>query len=144
MTIRPFVEKDLPAVLAIERWSFRGDAWPASLFREYAARNPDFFLVAEHGRAVVGYAVARLRAGRIELDSIAVQPRFRGRGYANLLMLRVMALAQAAHARSAGLTVRDTNTTAIRLYERLGFRKSRTIYRYYEDGSPGIRMTRSL
>jgi ribosomal protein S18 acetylase RimI-like enzyme len=80
------------------------------------------YLGIRHGGVLVAVAGERLRPpGWTEISAVCTDPAFRGRGLATRLVLAV-----AAGIKSRGETpfmhAAGTNTTAIRLYESLGFR----------------------
>lgn len=132
--------RDLRRILEIERECFQATAWPADLFREYAASCAQWFLVAKAGRRIAGYSIACVNRGAAEIASIAVALKYRGRGMAKRLLRYTMRKLERAGVRNLRLTVRPGNTAAIELYRGLGFRRQRTVRNYYEDGSDGWRM----
>lgn len=77
--------------------------------------------------ALVAMAGERMRFDRfVEISAVCVDPGHRGKGYAALLMMRLIRLM-----RARGLTpilhVFEDNVNAISLYERLGFRWRKTM-----------------
>ncbi len=139
-TLRPFEAGDLRRILAIENESFGVDAWPAELFREYAADPHCCFIVAELGRTAAGYSIAVPRRGGFEIDSIAVRPSARGKGIGARLLLYAIGKARRSGAAFVSLTVRRDNAAAIALYRKFGFVRTATVPGYYEDGAAGWRM----
>jgi ribosomal protein S18 acetylase RimI-like enzyme len=93
-----------------------------------AHRQPEDVLVAEEDDEVHGY----VRLGRhlrlpindhvLHLDALAVEPGMRGRGFGTALVDAAVTEARRRGARKLGLRALSTNTGAIRLYERRGFR----------------------
>jgi ribosomal-protein-alanine acetyltransferase len=144
ITIRRFRVGDLPRILTIERESFGTDAWPAELFREYAAECPEMFLVARAGLRVAGYSITCMVRHGAEIASIAVLPRFRGRGIARALLARSIRMVRRREAAAIWLMVRRDNRAAIELYRSFGFARTGTVYAYYEDGSVAWRMRLDL
>lgn len=70
---------------------------------------------------LVAMAGERMRCGRfVEISAVCVDPEFRGRGHAALLMSRLARDMQAA-GETPFLHVLTENTGAITLYEKLGF-----------------------
>ena len=139
--IRPFRPADLAAVLAVERPSFRGDAYPGSLFLDYYRRGA-LFLVAEAAGAVAGYSLAWTGAGRAELVSIAVAPSHRRAGAGKALLEGTLRRLRRRGAGRVSLMVKTTNEAAQRFYDSFGFRRVRRVRGYYEDGSDGFLMLR--
>jgi ribosomal protein S18 acetylase RimI-like enzyme len=115
--IRPFRLADIDRILEIERASFGCDAWPRSMFLDFARHCPDLFLVLKSGRRIAGYSITCTAGEKAELTSIAVDPRVRRQG-----------LAQAP----------------IAFYRGYGFVRKRRVRDYYEDGKSGYRMRLDL
>jgi ribosomal protein S18 acetylase RimI-like enzyme len=57
---------------------------------------------------------------------VCVLPGYRGRGLGKLLMNTSIAALERAHAAELSLTVTSTNAEAVKLYEKLGFRKQKS------------------
>ena len=104
-------------------------------FTGQRAFRPDLSVVALEDGAVVGYALAYVYEAdsqarghdEAHLGQIGVLPAERGRGVASAVITAVLRSAAAAGCRTAGLDVDSGNVTgAPRVYERLGFRTTRT------------------
>jgi ribosomal-protein-alanine acetyltransferase len=143
-SIRLFRLSDLDGILKIEHASFRKDAYDRNLFANLHHKCGEMFLVAVKGRKVCGYMVTCLcgaaDSGRAELVSIAVDPGQRGKGIASALMASTFRRLRRRDVVRFHLMVKVTNRVAIRFYEGYGFRKTRVVRRYYEDGRDGWRM----
>jgi ribosomal-protein-alanine N-acetyltransferase len=140
ITVRRCRGADLPRVLAIERASFASDAWPREFFAGLLEECPRLFLVGSVEGRVAGYGAAVVRGEAAELVSVAVGPRYRGRGVASALIRRVLALLRREAGRQCWLTVRPGNRRAIRLYRAFGFIRVRRVKDYYGRGRDGWRM----
>ncbi|HET8547860.1 MAG TPA: GNAT family N-acetyltransferase [Bryobacteraceae bacterium] len=138
--IRRFTAGDLPRVMRIERASFGSGAWPAEWLSQYADAFPELFLIAALNARAVGYIAFSVARGWAELVSIAVLPACRRRGIATALLARGLQTLRRRPVRGVFLMVRRGNEPAVRLYESAGFQRVRTVARYYEDGSPALRM----
>ena len=80
----------------------------------------DYFGVFE-GERLVAMAGERMQAGAYhEISGVCTHPDYQGRGLARQLMLKVMNL-QRARGETTFLHVMSDNTSARRLYERMGF-----------------------
>jgi [ribosomal protein S18]-alanine N-acetyltransferase len=142
--VRRFRPADLGAVMAIERASFRRDAYPRDLFHDYYMRGA-MFLVAESGRVICGYALAARTAGRrAELVSIAVRPSARRLGAGKALLASVLRRLRRAGVDRISLMAKVSNHAAIRFYESFGFGRLRCVRAYYEDGADGLLMVRDV
>jgi ribosomal-protein-alanine N-acetyltransferase len=125
-------------VLEIERASFGKDAWPAELFVEYWRHSPDLFLIARLGRRIAGYSITRTNWRGAELESIAVDPLYRGRGVAQALLDATLAQLPARVA--LRLMVSTANDPALRFYRQYGFIRTRLVKRYYGKDRDAWRM----
>ena len=127
--IRPMTETDLPAVVRIERASFE-DPWPESAFREMLAEANRFNLVlANDEDQPVGYLCAQCAADEVQIHNIAVAPDSLRRGIGRRLLAEAEGLRRRAY--GAVLDVRATNTAALAMYGRFGYRRIGRRRNYY-------------
>lgn len=105
---------DVPEMIDLASRTRPGPFGPRTIdFGTYIGLRIDGRLAAMAGE--------RMRLGRtVEISAVCVDPDFRGRGYATLLMMRLASRMQAA-GETPFLHVLAENTSAIALYERLGF-----------------------
>lgn len=132
---------DVPAVAELEKQVFTLP-WSAHAF-DYELRynRTAHFLVARpappsgevNDRAIVGFTGFWHIVDEVHICTLAVHPAHRQRGLASLLLLAVMDQARELQAEVATLEVRISNETAIRLYERFGFRIVGRRKAYYSD-----------
>jgi ribosomal-protein-alanine N-acetyltransferase len=117
-------EKDLASVLEIEHLSFP-NPWHESTFRGEIQHRPiSFPLVIVHemlGR-VIGYIIFWSIGEDVQINNIAVHPDFRRLGIGERVLRHVIAEVQVRGARLITLEVRPSNTAAMTLYKKLGFR----------------------
>lgn len=78
--------------------------------------------------------VDRLGSGSIQ--NIGVVPAHRGRGLGTSLIEQALAGFRSHGLRRASLEVTASNSRAVRLYQQLGFRKAKTVYKV-TDAPPG-------
>ena len=100
--------------------------------------------MAKAGGRIAGYAVACAGQRDAEIASIAVHPDYRRRGVAYALMRHTLGALRKGGIRRVELMVRTGNTAGARLYRSLGFRRVRTIARYYEDGGDAFLIARAI
>jgi ribosomal-protein-alanine N-acetyltransferase len=140
VAIRPAKLFDLPDIMRIEHQSFR-EQYPRGVFLMFLENNPETFLVAEYNGKVIGYVMGYLKPDfEGHVMSIAVDPVYRGNGIGKMLMIAVIDKLIKLGARYIGLEVRVSNERAIKLYERLGFKKLKRIISYYSDGEDAYYM----
>lgn len=145
--VRAATEYDLEALVRLEEESFASDRISRRSFRRFLDSSAARMLVAEApGGRVVGYALVSIRrdSGRARLYSIAVEGASRGAGIGTLLLGSVETVALASHCAELSLEVRVDRHEVISLYERVGFVRTQDLPGYYEDGTDGIRMVKTL
>ncbi len=126
VTLRPLKKADLHRVLEIEKASFSTPRWYADDFTNFDTT------VAVIGDAVAGFLVSRqLVPGEREILNVAVHPGNLRRGVAQKLIRAELARWPGTHF----LEVRESNSPARRLYEKLGFEQVGTRPEYYENPS---------
>jgi ribosomal-protein-alanine N-acetyltransferase len=119
--VRPFEQRDLPAILAIEQACFE-DFWryDALTFEDVARTHP-YFVVAELNGSVVGYQYNARDQEYGYLVRIAVHPSASGKAIGVRLMSEAINFFQRARVVRIMLNTQDDNTHAHRLYEWFGF-----------------------
>jgi ribosomal-protein-alanine N-acetyltransferase len=138
--VRLYQPDDLDRILEIEQSSFGEDAWEAKLFQRYFRQCGELFLVAKVGRRIGGYAITCVESRNAELVSIAVDARDRGRGVARLLLDYTAAQLPLEKIRAWWLMVEIGNESAIRFYEKFGFKLMKRVKGYYGRGRDGWQM----
>jgi ribosomal-protein-alanine N-acetyltransferase len=124
---------DLDAVEEIERASY-ATPWSRAMFAA-ELRKPGSLALGAYGEAgeLLGYAIASRYVDAWHVMNVAVAPAHRRRGVATALLERLFALTAADPRHGYTLEVRVSNAAAIRLYERLGFRRRGLRRGYYTD-----------
>ncbi len=130
LTIRRLAYSDLPQVTSIERRAFP-TPWSLAMFVLELSKPSGVCLAAVEAGELVGFLICSRYADVFHLMNIAVDPAVRRRGYASAMLEQMLELAGREQAFT--LEVRTSNTPAIALYERFGFRSAGTRRRYYHD-----------
>src|SRR5947199_9825429 len=113
VTIRPFTERDGPAIARIQSNAPEASSWDPRDYLNYECRVAVVDL-----EEIAGFIVARLIAeGEWEILNLAVAPGLRRHGIGRLLLHDILA----RHPGSFFLEVRESNAPARLFYERLGF-----------------------
>lgn len=133
--IRPLARDELAWALRLDRVAFGGDRWKPRQLLEFLELGHDaLVLLCNYAKA--GTIWYEANGDEVLIVNVAVEESFRGRGYGRLLIEHVLHGYERAR-----LQVRVDNNTAIRLYERLGFRVERFEKKYYADGTAAYHMT---
>ena len=133
LEIRRLSYSDLPQVIAVERRAFP-TPWSLAMFVLELSKPSGVCLAAVSEGAVVGHLICSRYDTVWHLMNIAVDPGLRRRGIASALLRALLErIDDGSGSAQLTLEVRPTNESAIRLYERFGFRSAGTRPRYYQD-----------
>jgi len=153
-TLRPFKLADLEQVTNINRRCLP-ENYTNFFFIDLYERFPQTFIVAEENGQVIGYIMCRIEMGlssfqrlgiakKGHIISIAVLPEYRRQGIGHALVQEAMRAMLRSKAKECFLEVRMSNTPAVNLYKKMGFKILRTIGGYYADGEGAYVMSRKL
>jgi len=119
--LRPMVEADLPAVMAIETEIY-AFPWTQGNFRDSIAAGYSCRAYVRDGE-LIGYGVVMLAADEAHLLNLSVAAAGQKQGHGSRLLQRLCELARRCGARLILLEVRPSNLAGQRLYERHGFQR---------------------
>jgi ribosomal-protein-alanine N-acetyltransferase len=142
MNIRRMTVDDIPQVLEIEHASF-AVPWSFNMFRKELTENQQaHFFVAEEAAQVIGVLGYWFIIDECHISTVAVRPEQRRQGIGQALLIAALKHSQSLGAIMATLEVRPSNTGAIELYKKFGFKETGRRKRYYRDnGEDAIIMT---
>jgi [ribosomal protein S18]-alanine N-acetyltransferase len=148
VTIRRGVASDTPFLLNLERQSDFAAHWTEQEYlrmfqyeRDGAAR---LVLIAEslpkgasleEKSHILGFVVARHLTPEWELENIVVDPMARRKGIGRRLLDALLAEARETNSDGIFLEVRESNTAARALYQRVGFERIGQRRSYYSNPS---------
>ena len=97
-------------------------------------------------KKIIGYAVLELdNDDASEIDNICIAPESRKNGYSRILMDDIIATSRRLSKKHIWLEVRESNTPAISLYKKYGFRTEGVRKSYYQNPTEnGLLMTLDL
>jgi [ribosomal protein S18]-alanine N-acetyltransferase len=132
--LRALQLRDLTAIERIERASYP-TPWSRSMFASEVAKPSSICLGAFDLETdeLVGYLVISRYVDAWHVMNVAVAVEHRRRGIATTLLERLFELTAGRDHRGYTLEVRVSNTEAIALYERLGFKPRGVRRGYYTD-----------
>ncbi|HIP56476.1 MAG TPA: ribosomal-protein-alanine N-acetyltransferase [Ignisphaera aggregans] len=145
LVIRECLSEELQKVAEIEKLCFK-DPYPIHLLAMLRALYPELFLVAIVDNNIVGYVSAIVRREQVgHIVSICVHPMYRRRGIGTMLMKEVeRRLREMFSICTFRLEVRVSNTPAISMYQKLGYRIVERLPRYYQDGEDAYMMIKDV
>ena len=126
--------RDLNAIETIEERAYP-TPWSRSMFASELAKPSSICLGAFDGETddLIGYLIISRYVDAWHVMNVCVAPVHRRRGIAKALLARLFELTSGRSRRGYTLEVRVSNTAAIKLYERLGFRPRGVRRGYYTD-----------
>jgi len=144
--IRPGDETDLDAVFALECASFRTDRLSRRALRQFLRASHRPLLVARSVGRVIGYVLIAMRvhSKSARIYSLAVDAEVARRGIGRELLHAAERYARAHGRGSLRLEVRYDNSSAINLYQKLGYHNFGHYPGYYADGATALRFEKSL
>jgi ribosomal-protein-alanine N-acetyltransferase len=142
LRLRRLTYADLPQVIAIERRAFP-TPWSLAMFVLELSKPSGICLAAEDDGAIVGYCICSRYDTIWHIMNVAVAPERRRAGIATALLVELLGRVDDPDPRFT-LEVRMSNTGALALYERHGFRAAGLRRRYYQDnGEDAVIMWRT-
>ena len=129
--VRRLVYTDLPEVIAIERRVFP-TPWSLAMFVLELSKQSGICLAAVCEGRLVGYLICSRYDTVWHVMNVAVDTAHQRRGLASAMLAELYDRVNDDDARFT-LEVRRSNTVAIHLYEREGFRAAGMRRRYYQD-----------
>ena len=134
LQLRPMTTADLDAVLALELALFGEEAWSRQMLTGELGQQPAsrFYLVAEDGGTLVGYAGLLAAGGQGDVLTIAVHTARWGQGVGSELLRALLAEAKRRDCTEVFLEVRADNSRAQRLYRWWGFAEGGIRRGYYQ------------
>ena len=126
--------RDLGPIEEIERASYP-TPWSRSMFAGELTKPSSICIGAFDGDTgeLLGYLIISRYVDAWHVMNVAVDPEHRRQGIASRLLDRLFELTAGDGRRGYTLEVRVSNTSAIKLYERMGFRARGVRRGYYTD-----------
>ena len=132
MKIIPMNEGHVAQVAALEKLCF-SDPWSENSVASELENPLSLWLIAEEDGAVCGYVGSQTVLDETDMMNIAVCPDCRRKGIAAALITELVSRLKARGSRVLRLEVRESNFSAIALYEALGFTQLGLRKNYYRN-----------
>ena len=145
---------DLQAVIDINM-SALPEHYSDYFFESILRELPEAFIIAELNAKIAGYIMCKIEFGfsnfrklgfvkKGHVVSVAVLEEHRGKGVGKALMLEGINGVLQKKADEIYLEVRVSNTSAIKMYQKLGFDTKSRLRSYYRDGEDAYLMALEL
>jgi ribosomal-protein-alanine N-acetyltransferase len=134
---------DVDSLLSIEKESFEREPYDRNLFNLFLSDRKSYFIVAEVGKRVVGYAIATYKGSTAVITSMAVRAGYRGKGIGALLLEDILKEVS-DKVPVVELQVAVDNKAAIALYRKYSFSEVGIVHNYYGEGKDAILMRKEF
>lgn len=133
INIRWMIRGDLYKVLAIEDWCFP-HPWKEADFIHCLRQRNCIGMVAEQGDEVVGYFIYELHKNRIEILTMAVDPKHQRCGIATAMVAKLRSKLSAERRNRIEYKVSEWNDAGIMFLRDAGFEAVCVIRDYFDNG----------
>jgi len=128
--IRKMTLEDLPEILILEKALF-SSPWSVENYRFEILENPYAHYVVEEEQGIRGYLGLWLNEDALQITTLGVASDHQGKGLGQSLVKYALEYALEKKVAVMTLEVRISNTKAIHLYEKNGFKKAAVRKQYY-------------
>ena len=122
MTFREMIVDDLEQVAEIEKQLF-SDPWTQEGFFTFLTKDNTMFFVVEEKEKILAYCSMQTVLDEGDILNVAVSPDRQREGIGYFLVDSMLKMSEITGIHIVHLEVRESNATARRLYERLGFKE---------------------
>lgn len=131
MQLIRLTEEHIPQMVQLEKICF-SLPWNADMIRSELENPSCLYLAAVDGDILVGYIGVQTVLDEGYINNVAVRPEYRRRGIASALISLLIEQAREIGLAFLTLEVRESNSPAIAVYEKLGFAPVGRRKNYYE------------
>lgn len=136
LAIRKGTDLDVEGIIEIQEACYGGTAPWGRLVVYNEIQSPySFFLLAFNYGEPVAFIAVSLKRGQMHITNVATKPTYQKQGVASFLIESVAAIGRKIERTQMSLEVRISNTGAIRLYKKLGFKEKYIKKKYYQDNN---------
>jgi ribosomal protein S18 acetylase RimI-like enzyme len=145
VSIRNARPSDIQAIADLEASLYGAEGYGNYAIRQFIDMFPDSFFVSQGEAALTGYALVGVKAASkmAWILSICVEKASQGQGIGRALIGRCIAYCTKNGFEVCALTVAPDNSSAVHLYESLGFSVTERVRDYYRAGDSRLVMTRT-
>lgn len=134
--IKPMTQMDLDNVIAIEAASYGEHHWSKeSFFNELSNELAHYYCAFDVNDNLMGYAGTWQILEEAHITNIAVSPDYRRKKVGEVLLTTIINDCKNNGIKYITLEVRVSNTPAINLYEKYGFKSLGTRKGYYQNNN---------
>ena len=144
MKIRKWEYKDILKISQIEEECFPLEPWNFQMLASSFDTESFHGVLAEDGDEIIGYGGITVAADTADIENVAVTEPYRHSGVGTAIISELLKIASSLGAEKVFLEVRVSNSIAMELYLKSGFKGAYTRSRYYSDGEDCLVMVKEL
>lgn len=133
ISFRPMAQNDLDKVLEIEKQSFVNPVSKNKLIKEISYNHLARYYIMLLDDIIIGYFGMWIISDEGHILNIAIDPKYRGKGYGNDLIIELIKIAKENLVNKLTLEVRETNDPAKNLYKKYNFKVLGRRKDYYRE-----------
>lgn len=133
ISFRPMAQNDLDKVLEIEKQSFVNPVSKNKLIKEISYNHLARYYIMLLDDIIIGYFGMWIISDEGHILNIAIDPKYRGKGYGNDLIIELIKIAKKNLVNKLTLEVRETNDPAKNLYKKYNFKVLGRRKDYYRE-----------
>ena len=143
-TIRKIVFNDLIEITNLEKEIFE-DSWALRTIENQITSAQTINLAIVQNTKIIGYILARIYMDFLEIERIGVVKNERRKKVGEKLISEIETIARHMKKERITLEVAENNTNAIKLYNKLSYKKNGVRKKYYKlDNQNAVLMSREL
>ncbi|MCD8372269.1 MAG: ribosomal protein S18-alanine N-acetyltransferase [Clostridia bacterium] len=144
MIIREWRYEEILKISEMEKECFPKEPWSFQMLAESFESDNFTGILASDGGEILGYGGITINVDTADIDNIAVSEPYRRSGVGSKILDRLIAIAKKNGCGKIFLEVRVSNSAAMSLYLKRGFKGVYARTRYYTDGEDCLVMAKEL
>lgn len=144
MELRCWKYEDILAISKMEEDCFPLEPWNFQMLASSFQSENFCGIIAEDGGEIVGYGGITVAADTADILNVAVAEPFRLSGIGTAIINKLLEVAKERGAKKVFLEVRVSNSAAMGIYLKSGFKGVYARTRYYSDGEDCLVMAKEL
>ncbi len=144
MELRRWIYEDILAISELEKECFPQEPWSYKMLASSFESENFFGVVAVDGGEIIGYGGITLAVDTADVDNVAVSEPYRNSGVGTAIINELIKIAAQGGAKKLFLEVRVSNSVAMEMYIKNGFKGVYARTRYYSDGEDCLVMAREI
>lgn len=144
MKIREWKYEDILKISEMEKECFPNEPWSYKMLVSSFEEDSFYGVLAEEGGEIVGYGGITQAVDSADIDNLAVVEYYRNSGIGTAVLTELLKYAKSRGAKKVFLEVRVSNSVAMALYLKCGFKGVYARTRYYSDGEDCLVMAKEL